>query len=179
MPYIIDQLSRRPGGMFQVYDPDKPGNSGNGWDEIPTYTCCHCMGVVWEPPGYDKSDRFTCKRCMRFACPQPGCRAACRNVLEVDGPLAYNDADNQPWMLRDEQGYPVDRLWTPDGTGGFVEKLVRRKDNGMTSRQLSGQVIPPGWMERSPAFERIEHLRKEKAMRDQITGGPQWQTPSS
>ena len=45
----------------------------------------------------------------------------------------------QPWMLRDEQSYPVDRLYLPNGE----TRLVRRKDNGMTQRELERQAIPP------------------------------------
>jgi hypothetical protein len=53
------------------------------------------------------------------------------NPIVKDKELAYRDVRSQPWMVRDEQGFPVDRI-TIDGESYDV----RRKDSGYTNRQL-------------------------------------------
>lgn len=127
MVSILDPLSLRPGG-YLVVENQVTGEK----HEFDTFTCCHHGGVIAKNPARQRP-RYRCKSCMGLACDLPGCSTECRNLIEVDVPLAHRDVLDQPWLLRDAQGYPVDRIVLPDGTA----HLIRRDDNGLTSRAMA------------------------------------------
>lgn len=129
MVSILDPLSLKPGGYLLIENVVTGERQ-----EFDTFTCCHCGRCVVKHPDRVRP-RFTCKSCMRWACDLPGCSTECRNLIEVDGPLAHRDVLGQPWFLRDAQGYPVDRVMLPDGT----ERLIRRRDNGQTARVMAAE----------------------------------------
>ncbi len=155
----MSAVLQHPGNLYELTLPD-----GMKID-IPNFTCLHCQRTVNQDPKLTPAtearmiaaarDRgFTdaaevmrlwhaqfeesrvCRACNALTCCEPGCVADCRNIYEQDGPLAAADVLRQPWMLRDEQSYPVDRVRLEDGS----EKLVRRRDNGLTKRELERMV---------------------------------------
>lgn len=120
--------------------------TGESYD-LPCFTCRHCGRVKAPMPRPDNrtraevdaaiatwwATRSVCKKCMGQICELPGCHAECRPLFVVDGPLAYDDVMGQPWLFRDRGGYPVDRVYDAQG----AELLVRRKDNGLSQRELA------------------------------------------
>lgn len=124
---LLDPLSLRPGGYLVIENQE----TGERF-EFDTFTCCHHGGMVAKNPKRERP-RYRCKTCMGLACDLPACATECRNLIEVDGPLAHRDVLRQPWFLRDYQGYPVDRIYLPDGR----EQLIRRADNGSTASAMA------------------------------------------
>lgn len=147
--------------------------------DFPNFTCTHCQRAVSMDPeltpqaeaeltdaarqrGFQgdviallKSqfeESRVCRGCDALTCVQPGCVEDCRNVYNVDGPLATENVLWQPWLGRDKDNYPVDRIYHPDGTA----ELVRRKDNGMSERELARTVIP------RTEFDRIAEAREQE-----------------
>jgi hypothetical protein len=119
-------MTMQPTSYFRV-DNDITGEH----QDFPCFTCVHCNCVVVMNPDRQRP-RNTCRKCMALTCDKAGCTLDCRNLVEVDGPLALKDINSQPWLLRDPQGWPLDRI-VEDGK----EILVLRKDNGHTDREMA------------------------------------------
>jgi hypothetical protein len=97
--------------------------------ELPAFTCVHCQRVVVKNPER-KRDRNICLKCNALTCDSVGCTYECNEIMK-DAEKAHRDIMNQPWLMRDPEGYPVYRL-----NEGGVTYEARRIDCGYTDRQL-------------------------------------------
>jgi len=75
-----------------------------------TITCrhCGCVGILDYPQFI--SQVATCRKCDAYVCDKPGCRSDCNPILEsVDLAIKYRET-GQPFLLRDNLGYPLHDL---------------------------------------------------------------------
>jgi hypothetical protein len=175
---VVDPLNLHPGGQLEEWR-DGVQSEGTLVRRWPTFTCEHCGITVFINPGRQRP-RKRCLRCMGardpfgdlrlgWCCDRPGCDPSngCRSVYLDDSPLAHADTGQQPWLLRDAEGYPVDRIWT----SATECILVRRNDNGMTQREMARQARPfilPEWLAR---FRELEDKQKETLIHERDASG--------
>ena len=101
--------------------------------ELPCFTCVHCQRIVVRHPSRTRP-RNVCLKCDALTCDSAGCVVGCNSIMK-DAEKAYKDLMNQPWMLRDDMGYPIYRI---DG------KEIRRDDAGYTDRELEAMANVSG-----------------------------------
>jgi hypothetical protein len=94
---------RRHEGWLYVDQGIGPDLNRHGTTELPTFTCCHCNGVVimnvrrTRPRGY-------CAKCDHWTCDHVVCATEC-NPIKRDLALAQHHPDaNQPFLLRGPRG---------------------------------------------------------------------------